>query len=148
MSQNISPPSPRKKPVLPWILLGCGVLFAGFIALIVFIFFVVGSAMRSSDPYKTALQRAQNDPRVTAALGSPIKPGFFVQGSINTDANGTGNADLTVPISGPKGKGHLHVVGTKSGGTWSYSTMTVTPENAGPIDLLSSGSARTTHPAW
>ena len=145
MSQNIPTPS-RKKPILPWILLGCGVLIAGFVAFIVFIIFVVGAAMRSSDPYKAGVSAAKNDPRVAEALGSPIEPGWFTRGSINTE-NAAGNADLTIPLSGPKGKGSLRVVGTKSGGRWSYSMMTVTPETGPEIDLLTEESTSTDPPA-
>lgn len=145
MSQNIPTPS-RKKPVLPWILLGCGVLIALFIAFIVFVIFVAGAAMRSSDPYKAAMAAAKNDPRVAEALGSPIEPGWFTRGSISTE-NSAGNADLTIPISGPKGKGSIRVVGTKEGGRWSYSTMTVTPEKGDAIDLLTEESTSTAPPA-
>ena len=59
------------------------VLFATFIALIVVIVF---SAMKSSDVYKDAFERAKADPAVIEALGSPIKDGMFVSGS--TKVNG------------------------------------------------------------
>lgn len=118
-----------------WVGLGCGVLIAAGIAFVAFIVFVVFASMRSSDPYKEALQRARNDPRVIATLGTPIEPGMFVSGSINTQ-NRSGNADISVPVHGPKAKGTIHVVGTKSEGRWSYTTMTFTPERGDPVDLL------------
>lgn len=125
-----------KKRTNPWVWVGIGcagaiVIGVAFVAVILVV--VVGS-MRSSTPYKDAMQRAQNDPRVIEALGSPIKPGLFISGSIKTE-NRSGSAELSIPISGPKGKAKIYVVGTKSNGEWSYSTMTVTPATGEPIDL-------------
>jgi len=101
--------------------------------LVVFIF----GAIKSSDIYKGALSRAQNDPRVIAALGSPIKSGFFLSGNVNVN-NTNGTADITFPISGPKGKASVHAVGTRDSGGWHYSELTATPENGAPINLMSS----------
>jgi len=86
------------------------ILFAAFITLIVMIVF---SAMKSSDVYKDALKRAKAEPAVIEALGSPIKDGMFVSGS--TKVNGaSGEANLAIPIYGPKGEGTLYVVAEKS----------------------------------
>jgi hypothetical protein len=71
---------------------------------------------------------------VATALGRPVEEGF-PSGSINTN-NNTGDVDLSIPISGPKGKGTIYVVGTRSGGTWTYSKMSVTIDGAhDTIDL-------------
>ncbi|MEO8383210.1 MAG: cytochrome c oxidase assembly factor 1 family protein [Acidobacteriota bacterium] len=118
-----------------WVGIGCAVILAGMVAFVAFIVFVVFGSMRSSDPYKEALQRARNDPRVIAALGTPIEPGLFVSGSINTQ-NQSGTADLSIPISGPKQSASIHVVGTKEGGRWTYTRIVVTPKDGPVIDLL------------
>lgn len=128
----------ERKSTSPWVWIGvgCGVVILGGIALIAFIVVVVFGAMRSSAPYQDAMQRAQDDPRVAQLLGTPIKPGLFISGEINTK-NRSGDADIEIPISGPKGKATIHVMGTKDGGRWTYSRMTVTPEKGGDvIDLL------------
>jgi Cytochrome oxidase complex assembly protein 1 len=101
--------------------LGLVMLFATFVGLICVIVF---SAMKSSDVYKTALARAQGDPLVMDALGSPIKPGMLMSGSTNVNG-ASGQADLAIPIAGPKGKGTLYVVATKSAGRWNYSELVV-----------------------
>ncbi|MDQ6912101.1 MAG: cytochrome c oxidase assembly factor 1 family protein [Verrucomicrobiota bacterium] len=86
--------------------------------IIVFVF----SVMKSTDVYKTALNRAKANPEVVAALGTPIKDGLFVSG--NTHADGaSGEANLSIPISGPKGSGTVYVVATKVAGRWNYSTI-------------------------
>jgi len=108
------------------------VAFVGSIALIVF------SAMKSTDVYKDALARAQAHPSVIEALGSPIKEGFLVSG--NTNVNGaSGEANLSIPISGPKGKGTIYVAASKSLGRWNYSGLIVEiAETHQRINLLQS----------
>jgi hypothetical protein len=59
-----------------------------------------------------------------AALGEPIESGWWITGSINVSGS-SGNVDVAIPISGPKGSGTLYVVGTRSAGRWQYSTMEV-----------------------
>jgi hypothetical protein len=106
------------------------VVFVGSIALLVF------SAMKSSDVYKDALARAKTHPAVIEALGSPVTEGLLLSG--NTNVNGaSGEANLSIPVSGPKGKGTIYVAATKSLGRWNYSGLVL--EIAGThqrIDLL------------
>lgn len=90
--------------------------------------------MKSSDVYKMALHRARMDPRVRHALGSHIRDGMFVSGKTNVNG-GSGDADLSIPISGSKGKGTIYVVASKSAGQWQYSTMVVKTESGETIDL-------------
>src|SRR5437667_5101741 len=64
---------------------------------------IVFSAVKSSDIYKDALARAKTHPAVIEALGSPVTEGFLLSG--NTNVNGaSGEANLSIPVSGPKGK--------------------------------------------
>src|SRR5437667_3695228 len=95
------------------------VLLSAFVA---FLVFVVGGALKQSDAYKGAVARAKADSRVTSALGTPISEGWFVSGNVHTTFV-SGDADLTIHISGPKGKGTISAVATKSGGEWSYSKL-------------------------
>ncbi len=119
-----------------WFLpVGCLSLLA-LIALFVggIVFFVFG-VLKSSDVYKTAVAQAKANPRVTAALGTPISEGTVLSGSINTSGD-TGNANLNIPISGPKGKGTIFVTASKSGGIWYYSKMNVHVDGTGEeIDI-------------
>jgi hypothetical protein len=93
------------------------VVFAGSVVLIVF------SAVKSTDVYKDALTRAKAHPAVIEALGSPVTDGFLVSG--NTNVNGaSGETNLSIPVSGPKGKGTIYVAATKSLGRWNYSGLT------------------------
>jgi Cytochrome oxidase complex assembly protein 1 len=105
-------------------------VFVGSILVIVF------STMKSTDVYKEALARAKADPAVIEALGLPVKDGFLVSG--NTNVNGaSGESNLAIPISGPKGKGTIYVSANKSLGQWNYSGLVVeVGQTHQRIDLL------------
>jgi len=113
--------------------LGTLTLFAVFVGSITLIVF---GAMKSTDVYKGALARVEAHQSVIEALGSPIKAGFLVSG--NTDVNGaSGQANLSIPISGPKGKGTIYVAAVKSLGEWNYSGLVVEIQKTHRrIDLL------------
>ena len=114
---------------------GCLTVFLLFVAFIALIVLVVFGALKSTDVYKTALARAQADPAVIKALGTPIDDGLFLSGSTKVEG-GSGTADLAIPISGPKGKGKIFVVATKSAGRWTYKTLAVEIAQTGQrIDL-------------
>ncbi len=92
------------------------IVFVGSVVLIVF------SAVKSTDVYKDALARAKVHPAVIEALGSPVTEGFLISG--NTNVNGaSGEANLSIPIAGPKGKGTIYVAARKSLGQWNYSGL-------------------------
>jgi hypothetical protein len=104
-------------------------------AFVAFLVLVIFGAMKQSDVYKMAVARAKADPRVIAALGSPIKDGWYVSGKTNVNG-GSGEADLSIPISGPRGKGTIYAIATKFAGEWTYSKLVVKVESTGEtIDL-------------
>ena len=105
-------------------------LFAGGILGLVF------GAMKQSDAYARALERARLDCEVQEALGRPVEAGFFTGGSIQVNGP-SGSADLSIPLEGPGTEGTLFVVATKEAGQWTFERMEV--EVAGRearIDLL------------
>ena len=116
--------------------LGCFTVALLFLAFVGSILVIVFSAMKSTDVYREALARAKADPAVIEALGSPIKDGFLVSG--NTNVNGaSGESNLAIPISGPKGKGTIYVSANKSLGQWNYSGLVVeVGQTHERIDLL------------
>ena len=118
--------------------LGCFGTLTLLMAFVVSIALIVFSAVKSTDVYKDALARAKAHPSVIEILGSPIKEGFLVSG--NTNVNGaSGEANLSIPISGPKGKGTIYVAANKSLGKWNYSGLIVEIEKTHQrIDLLRS----------
>ncbi len=116
--------------------LGCFSLALLFFAFVGSILVIVFSAMKSTDVYKEALARAKMHPAVIEALGSPIKDGFLVSGNANVNG-ASGESNLAIPISGPKGKGTIYVSATKSLGQWNYSGLVVeVGQTHERIDLL------------
>jgi len=114
---------------------GCLTLLLLFFLFIGLIFSVAMGAMKSSDAYKQAVAKARANPTVVAKLGTPIVEGYFVNGNINVQ-NNSGNADLQIPISGPRGKAVIHAVATKRAGNWEYSQLTVAIEGQPELNLL------------
>lgn len=113
--------------------LGLVVLLVAFVGAILLLVF---GSMKSSDVYKQAVAKARSNPAVVKKLGEPIQEGWFVSGSINVSP-GRGEAKLTIPISGPKGKGTIYADATKRGGDWQFSALEVTVEGEErKIDLL------------
>ena len=123
--------------------LGCfsiAVLFVLFVGLIVLIVF---SAVKSTDVYRDALAKVKSHPAVIEALGSPVTEGFLVSG--NTNVNGAaGEANLSIPINGPKGTATIYVAAKKSMGEWNYSGLVVeVAKTHQRIDLLHNPAAAT-----
>ena len=101
--------------------LGTALLLVGLAVGVVFLAF---GAMKSSEVYQQALSRAQEHPAVEEAVGSPIKAGWLVSGNISVSGP-SGEADLSIPISGPRGKARIYAVATRSAGRWEFSTLEV-----------------------
>ncbi len=104
--------------------MGCLTFVGVFFAVVAILVLVIFGAMKSTDVYKEAVNRAHANPEVIAALGTPLKEGMFLSGSTNT-TNGSGNADIAIPISGPKGNGTIYAVAEKTAGQWTYSRLEV-----------------------
>src|SRR6185295_12498533 len=118
---------------------GCLVLLlpllaiAGFVGTILAIVF---GSIKSTDVYEEALTRARSSPAVIEALGQPVEDGWWMSGHINTSGP-SGSADISIPLHGPKGKGTLYAVATKSAGRWEYQKLEVEVDGKEErIDLL------------
>lgn len=104
----------------------------GFAALIV-------GTLKNNEAYAGAMSRAQASPAVVAAIGEPVEAGWAVSGEWNENG-ASGTANLSIPLSGPRGSGTLFVEAEKSAGRWDYSVLTFVPASgSGPIDLLAGG---------
>ena len=134
-------PEPMKKSWLErnarWkIPLGCLTLLVlmGVFAAVLLTLFT--ATFRHSDVYKEAVNLATRNARVRDLIGEPIKPAWFISGQINTNG-GAGHADLSIPISGPRGKAVIRAVADKNR-VWRFSYLQVIVEGQSEnIDLLS-----------
>jgi cytochrome oxidase complex assembly protein 1 len=145
--RNIPPPPPPGSYVPPqqqpqkssgcwkWGAIGCGLALVIVGIVIVGAFMLAFGLIKQTFVYKDAVHRAETNPQVIAALGTPIGTGWLVSGSVHTEKN-SGTADVRIPIEGPKGKANIHCVATMTDNNWKYDTLVVEPEHGPPIDLL------------
>ena len=103
---------------------GCLSVIVAIVVVIALIVTLVFGALKSSDVYKQALEKATHSQPVVSELGEPIEAGWLVSGSINVSGS-SGEADISIPISGPKKSGTVYAVARKSAGVWRYSTLEV-----------------------
>lgn len=87
-------------------------------ASIILVFRLIGN----SEACQLAVREAQSNAAVIERLGQPIKRGLIVTGSVE-NLETSGHADIVIPISGPKAKGTLYAVATKSAGLWKFETL-------------------------
>ena len=117
---------------------GClSMLVVGAVVIVLIVTLVFG-ALKSSDAYKQALAKAATNPTVISELGEPIEAGWVVSGSISVNGS-SGEADISIPISGPKKSATVYAVGRKSAGQWTFSRLEVEiPNRPVRINLMSS----------
>lgn len=104
-----------------WTKWGVIVTLAGFVIAVLFVamvFLGVSAVMKSSDPYRTGLDRLHADSAAMAILGEPVSTGF-TRGSISVN-NDEGEAKLRIPLQGTSKSGDLYVEGVRSAGEWRY----------------------------
>ena len=101
---------------------------------------VITTSFRSSDVYKQAMAQAAANEQVRAQIGEPIKADWLISGELKVSGD-TGSANLSIPISGSRGRGTIRAVASKRGGVWRFSFLQVVVEGrASRIDLLPSAS--------
>jgi hypothetical protein len=118
------------------------VTFAAVVTLFVFsLLSLAFGMMRSSEAYQTAITRAQQNPAVWAKIGHPFRVGKLLSGSIHLNGD-SGDAEMSIPISGDQGSGHILVGAKKRAGKWTYQTLEVRVDSDGTvIPLLGPGGA-------
>jgi len=87
------------------------------------VYFIFGS-LKSSYVYQEAMTKTRSNAAVIRELGEPIEPGWLISGNI-TVTESSGNADLSIPVSGPKKSGTVYVVAEKKMGKWDINGLEV-----------------------
>lgn len=109
----------------PWFVpVGCLGFLLLAVASVALLLFLGLRVVKSSDVYVQALERARTSPAVAEALGSPIEDGMLPSVSIHLQGS-SGKADLTIPLSGPRGKGTLYALGTRHLARWKFTRLEV-----------------------
>jgi len=115
-----------------------GLATAALVALfVVFLLIFIEHEIRSSTVYHSSLNEACASDAVAKAIGRPIQAGWFNLGEVVQSSDGRGRAKLTIPISGPKGKGKLKIDAVRSSGNWRFLILQFTDDRGGDTaDLL------------
>lgn len=109
---------------LKWVLVGLALLIAVPGGCSYWLF----SVLADNEAARIAVAHANLHPEVTAALGTPLKVGRFASGSIQYSGS-SGEADLALPVYGPKGGGTLYVKATRESGRWTIDALTLSPDD-------------------
>lgn len=73
------------------------------------LFFVFGFFARTTDEYACAIQTISQDPQVIAVTGEPVTAGLFAWTPYFESGGGLTQGAFNTAISGPNGRGSLHV---------------------------------------
>jgi Cytochrome oxidase complex assembly protein 1 len=85
---------------------------------------------------REAFNRAQASSAAVQRLGSPISSGWMVSGTWSV-SKVSGNANVAIPLYGPKAKGTLYVVAKKDLGFWTFQTLQLAVDgDNNRVDLL------------
>jgi hypothetical protein len=102
----------------------------------VMLFMLISGQVKSSEVYVEALSAARSDADLTEDIGKPIEDGLFPGGSFQISGP-SGYAEISIPISGPRGSATVYGVAEKSIGEWSFTDLIVEVEGSGHrINLL------------
>lgn len=115
----------------------------GCLVIIVIAVFLAGAMVvkvtdlfKESTPYSEGMAALKSNELVIEEIGEPIEPNGMFQGNVHYSNDG-GNADIKVPVKGPKGEATLLVIGEELNGEWTYIKMEVTISGTDKkIDLL------------
>lgn len=117
--------------------LGCLTLLLLIGIFVVVLMTIITTSFRSSDVYKQAIAVAARNAQVRERIGETIQADWLISGQLNVSGS-TGNANLSIPISGSRGQGKILAVAYKSGGVWRFTKLQVmVAGQAEGIDLLS-----------
>ena len=93
-------------------------------------FAIVFSVAFSLEPVDMVKREARTNPEIARHLGTPVEPSWWFSGSIQT-RNRSGDADVTVSVSGPLGSGTLRSISLLRGGVWTVRKMVLTLDDGG-----------------
>jgi hypothetical protein len=118
-----------------WALSGI-VALVGTCALAGMFFVSVFSILRNSSAAQLALHQAEANPIIVRTIGAPLKTGWIVSGTVNVRGPG-GEAELAIPVIGPKGKGTLYTMAVRQQNHWRTTRLAFAKEGESTTqDLL------------
>ena len=97
------------------------------------------SVLKAHPAYRDGLEIVQSDPRAQELLGTPIESKWFVSGRVS-ESSGYGSAEISFPVSGPRGSGTVFVYAHREGGEWVVTRLVLVIDETGQrITLIGAG---------
>jgi hypothetical protein len=112
-----APASPKPRSWVFWVV----VVFVVLAALAGGIIYAVSSLLKSSDVYNQAVAKVNANEEATRLLGTPVTGGFPM-GSLRVSGP-SGDAQLSIPVEGPRSKGTIYLEATKELGAWRFDAI-------------------------
>ncbi|MEO8102585.1 MAG: cytochrome c oxidase assembly factor Coa1 family protein [Betaproteobacteria bacterium] len=107
------------------------IVFAGFF---VALFFAITTVMKNSEAFQLGLARIDASREAAEFLGTPVTTGFPMGNIKYSGPNG--EANLTLSVRGPRGKGTAYLEATMALGQWKIDRMVLEEDGTGRrIDL-------------
>ena len=112
-----------------WVLIGLIGLVTGIFGIGLLTLEVSYRMLKQTPVMTEAVARITSDPRVEAALGTPLSLGWAVTGELE-DLPDQGTARMEFYLHGPKGQAKVNLRAEKSPtGTWRYLLLEVKPRS-------------------
>ena len=108
-----------------WAIIFYGLMAAAMVPL----FFIIGSALKNSEPYKLAQAELLQNSEVIAAMGAPISTGMPT-GSFQVSGP-DGRASLQFSVEGQHGEGTAYVEAQMQLGRWQIERMALDDDSSG-----------------
>ena len=122
-SLAVAPPSTasekakRKSPAPKFILIGCCLLILLAAGGVIAVFYGIKYAFKSSEAGLAAVQTLKQSDNARASLGEVTDVGTPM-GSISSEAGGSGDASLSMPVTGTKASGKYYATLQRRNGQW------------------------------
>ena len=120
-----------------WAIAGLIVFLAGIGVAVITGGVLLPRLIKGSDAYQMTMAGVRADDRVKLVIGNDLTDAYWVNGHLNIDASGSGDAQFSIPIHGSKGKGTAYSHAVRTAGMWSVRLLVVRVEGVdAPIVLV------------
>jgi len=124
----------RKKTILLSALALVAIVFVMCFALINSVFL----SLKTCEPYKHSIELLESNEEVMEYLGENYSKKGVISGSLKSNTNGTGSAEITYKVRGKNGDSVVYVSAVKENGVWIYKKVIFykKPNSTDAINLL------------
>jgi len=122
------------------------IAYAGAALMAVGFFFVITAQLRRSPAFELAHAELVRSESVMERLGTPLQAGR-VTGSTQISGSGSGGAQLTFDVSGPRGQGKAYVEADKHAGEWQLRELSLVLDGGERVDVRGPAAGSSIHPS-